>query len=256
MQTTVISYVETPEICIICLDRVSERATAIPCRHDHFHLSCLGTWLQQQQKCPLCKLQINAVCYLSEQCQQQQDVFWIPILNLSSPPEDTSVTPQYHHPNNSHIEYGHNSNAKVDADVSFRRQIYQQKLYSKRVGTNRISHYRNVNPTTFLQDEQLVQRARKWLRRELSVFGFLNPSSTSLSSTNRQATTAEYLLEYTVAILKTIDIRGSSGQAQELLKEHLGRENAKILLHELECWLRSPFEKLEEWDEAVQYTAI
>jgi hypothetical protein len=26
-----------------------------------------------------------------------------------------------------------------------------------------------------------------------------------------------------------------------------------LLLHEVEAWLRSPFERLEEWDRRVQY---
>ena len=39
--------------CVICLDSVSERAVASPCRH-HFDFLCLVTWLQQRASCPLC----------------------------------------------------------------------------------------------------------------------------------------------------------------------------------------------------------
>ena len=41
--------------CVICLDPVSERAIASPCRHKSFDFLCLVSWLQEQPKCPLCK---------------------------------------------------------------------------------------------------------------------------------------------------------------------------------------------------------
>jgi hypothetical protein len=94
-----------------------------------------------------------------------------------------------------------------------------------------------------------------WIRRELQVFDFLNSSSPSTSSTSadRRANNADFLLEYIVAILKSIDLKGSTGQAEELLKDFLGRDNAKLFVHELESWLRSPYEYLKDWDRAVQY---
>jgi hypothetical protein len=56
-----------------------------------------------------------------------------------------------------------------------------------------------------------------------------------------------------VAILKTVDIQGSGGQAEEMLQEFLGRENTRLFLHEMRAWLRSPFVNLEDWDRNVQY---
>jgi hypothetical protein len=56
-----------------------------------------------------------------------------------------------------------------------------------------------------------------------------------------------------VAILKTVDIQGSGGQAEEMLQEFLGRENTRLFLHEMRAWLRSPFTNLEDWDRNVQY---
>ena len=64
---------------------------------------------------------------------------------------------------------------------------------------------------------------------------------------------AEFLLEYMIAILKTVDIKGSGGQAEEMLQEFLGRDNTRLFLHELRAWLRSPFEAIEDWDRSVQY---
>lgn len=63
----------------------------------------------------------------------------------------------------------------------------------------------------------------------------------------------EYLLEYIVAVIRTVDIKGSAGQAEMMLRDFLGREYACLFLHELQSWLRSPFETLREWDAAVQY---
>lgn len=115
----------------------------------------------------------------------------------------------------------------------------------------------------FNRDEELVSRARKWIRRELLVFEFLHPDTPADSSTvtrpgqqrleNRRGNNAEFLLEYIIAILRTVDIKGSAGQAEELLRDFLGRDNASLFLHELQAWLRSPFISLEDWDRNVQY---
>ena len=75
----------------------------------------------------------------------------------------------------------------------------------------------------------------------------------SNSKSLRRARNAEFLLEYIVAILKTVDIKGSGGQAEDMLQEFLGRENARLFLHELGAWLRSPYTSLSDWDRAVQY---
>ena len=56
-----------------------------------------------------------------------------------------------------------------------------------------------------------------------------------------------------MAILKTVDIQGSGGQAEDLIQEFLGRDNTRLFLHELRAWLRSPYISLEDWDRTVQY---
>ena len=61
------------------------------------------------------------------------------------------------------------------------------------------------------------------------------------------------MLEYIIAILKTVDIKGSDGRAEDLVQEFLGRENARLFLHELGAWMRSPYGDLKDWDGAVQY---
>ena len=98
---------------------------------------------------------------------------------------------------------------------------------------------------------ELVSRAKKWIRRELQVFPFLNPDGIGEEGIARRADNAEFLLEYIVAILKSVDIKG--GQAEDMLQEFLGRDNTRLFLHELKAWLRSPYTKLEDWDRHVQY---
>lgn len=148
-----------------------------------------------------------------------------------------------------------------------RRNVYRNQLYSLRVGSNRLSQYTEVTPEHFNRDEALVSRARKWIRRELQVFRFLHPEAEDAPEERRdpvprsgqqrlqqrRANNAEFLLEYVVAILRTVDIKGSAGQAEELLCDFLGRDNARLFLHELLAWLRSPYASLEDWDRHVQY---
>jgi hypothetical protein len=94
-----------------------------------------------------------------------------------------------------------------------------------------------------------------WIRRELRVFSFLNADPTDTPAQAATTTSnAEFLLAYIISILKAMDIKASDGKAEDLLQEFLGRENARLFLHELNAWLRSPFTKLEDWDQQVQYT--
>ena len=133
-----------------------------------------------------------------------------------------------------------------------RREVYQKNLYSSHVGSNRLSKYQNLTPQLIARDEELVPRARKWIRRELKVFQFLN-SDEQARGTAKRASNAEFLLEYIIAILKTVDIKGAGGQAEDMLQEFLGREKTRLFLHELRAWLRSPYKSVEDWDRHVQY---
>ena len=51
-----------------------------------------------------------------------------------------------------------------------------------------------------------------------------------------------------------MNLKGSGGQAEELLKDFIGRDEARLFLHELGAWLRSPYVTLEDWDRNVQYS--
>ncbi|KAI4208708.1 MAG: hypothetical protein LQ348_000029 [Seirophora lacunosa] len=140
-----------------------------------------------------------------------------------------------------------------DGALIRRRHIYARGLYSLHVGTNRLSRFRDLSPRLFSRDAELISRARKWIRRELQVFDFLQVDGAEEEGVTRRANNAEFLIEYIVAILKTVDIKGSGGQAEDMLQEFLGRENTQLFLHEIKAWLRSPYTSLDDWDRHVQY---
>ncbi|KAL8681933.1 MAG: hypothetical protein Q9224_006814, partial [Gallowayella concinna] len=143
-----------------------------------------------------------------------------------------------------------------DAALLRRRQIYTQKSFSLHVGTNRLSRFRDLSPRIFSQDDELICRARTWIRRELQVFQFLGIDGQNEEGISRRTNNAEFLLEYIIAILKTVDIKGSEGQAEDMLQDFLGRDNTQLFLHELKAWLRSPYTSLEDWDRHVQYAVV
>lgn len=54
-------------------------------------------------------------------------------------------------------------------------------------------------------------------------------------------------------MLRKLEIKGADGGMENLVAEVLGRDGAKLLLHEIGAWLESSFDRLEDWDRAVQY---
>ncbi|KAL1958502.1 hypothetical protein VTO42DRAFT_4366 [Malbranchea cinnamomea] len=253
-----VDHGEDANPCVICLEQISDVGIALPCKHASFDFICLASWLGERPVCPLCQAQVTGVKHDVHSPQGPK------IYSLPPPSESSHSTPSFPtpaqrrrrpwprpHPRREHAE---------DDPLARRRHVYRHELYSQRVGTNRLSQYREITPQLFNQDETLVSRARKWIRRELQVFEFLNPDNPTdgdpdldRGATRRRANNAEFLLEYIIAILRTVDIKGSGGQAEELLREFIGRRNARLFLHELQAWLRSPYNSLEDWDRAVQY---
>ena len=255
--------------CVICLDIVSERAVASPCRHSSFDFLCLVSWLQESPTCPLCKAEVEAVEY-GWRSRKDFTVYKVP-LNPSKQAFTPAVVPSSHglrtHTNWRPRRSRPCPSLSSDAALLRRRHIYRHKLYSSHVGTNRLSRFSDLALQSLQQDEELISRARKWIRRELQVFEFLNPDYYTskkeqeqeqeqeevIGTRRRKANNAEFLLEYIVAILKSVELKGSGGQAEEMLQEFLGRDNARLFLHELGAWLRSPYVLLEDWDRHVQY---
>ncbi|KAI8287421.1 putative RING finger protein [Colletotrichum sp. SAR11_57] len=173
------------DCCVICLDQITEGCEAQPCHHRNFDYLCLVTWLEQQAACPLCKTEIKEVRYDFSDDQKQ----WKTFKPAPAP-----------------------AAAKTAGNAAVAQQ--ERRYYSQ----------------MFASDSELVSRARTFLRRELQVFEFLSPDNDARTPEadpvrRRRANNAEFLLEYIVAILKTVDMQGSMGQAEELIQEFLGPQN-------------------------------
>ncbi|CAD0106980.1 unnamed protein product [Aureobasidium uvarum] len=231
------------DTCVICLDAVTERAVAVPCNHLNFDFLCLLSWSQEHPSCPLCKAPLTAIEY-DWRSPTDRKIYTIP--KQEEKPKTSAVVsatsrfrPPRFRPATSHRP----THTSPDVALAFRRRIYADQNYSLHVGTNRTSQYRNFTPATFTTSPALQSRARLFMRRELQVFDFLAENNA------RQG----FLIEYIVAILKTTELKDASGSASTLVAEFLGASPASLFLHELEAWLRSPYERLEDWDRHVQY---
>ncbi|KAE8407201.1 hypothetical protein BDV37DRAFT_28845 [Aspergillus pseudonomiae] len=252
--------------CVICLELISEPAVAVPCRHANYDFLCLLSWLENRRICPLCKSDVSAVEYELDSPEGPK-VHRLEAPSEALPTHTTSISrPNCVHRRarrpRPHVQ--RQIPLSRDDEVSRRQHVYRHQLYSLRVGSNRLSQYQELTPGKFQNDEALISRARTWIRRELQVFDFLHrtdagPGQSSVARPgqarleSRRGSNAEFLLEYIIAILRTVDIKGSAGQAESLLQDFLGRDNARLFLHELQAWLRSPYTSLSDWDRNVQY---
>ncbi|KAK4237563.1 hypothetical protein C8A03DRAFT_44579 [Achaetomium macrosporum] len=277
---------EPGDCCVICLDSISEACTALPCSHAHFDFVCLVSWLQEHPNCPLCKANIYKVRYAGP--QKAEAIYRVPnaARTRNGTGRDERIAGenrQTHLDSASRRRFTSHNGLLRESDrrhprsppseteaIQRRRHIYRHQLYSLHIGSNRISGYRPLpTPAQLSSTPHLLSRARLWIRRELQVFSFLSsdpdysddhhdPIQNDDRSTRvlRRRNNAEFLLEYVVAILKTVDIQGSVGQAEAMLADFLGRENARLFLHELRSWLRSPAASLAAWDREVRYPEL
>jgi hypothetical protein len=243
------SHVE-PEACAICLEAIKERAVATPCNHLSFDFICLVQWLQEHATCPLCKADVKEVQY-DWRSPQHFKTYTVrqhrAEKNIASRPRTPAARRRPDIPWGPRTASSSIVSAE-DPSLTRRRQVYLEHTPSLHVGANRISQYQTFTPASFAASSTLQTRARIFLRRELRVFEFLDRRP---AGANR-----EFLIEYIVAVLKSNDPKGADSHAEELVKEFLGREDARLLLHELDAWLRSPYERLEAWDSHVQYARV
>ncbi|KAL8289730.1 hypothetical protein RB597_001381 [Gaeumannomyces tritici] len=270
------------DCCVICLDVVLDPCEARPCGHRNFDFLCLASWLNHRPSCPLCKAEVAEARYQfrdvgSDPSSPQYTTYTVPRASVDAiRPARPPARPYPHHGPRASGPRPRVSTrprrvppsalavtareTEEDAALERRRRVYRLMLFSLHVGTNRITRYTDLTPRMFESDPELAPRARMWIRRELRVFGFLCAPSAerpagggSSRSVRTLSNNTEFLLEYIVAILRTVDINGSRGQAEEMLQEFLGEAHTRLFLHELRSWLRSPYMTLENWDAHVQY---
>ena len=246
---------DSSDSCTICLQPVTDRAVAVPCDHLSFDFLCLVTWLQERPACPLCNATVVEVQY--EFCSTEDGAEWKtyqvprshPKTNSQSPPQRSRERARPHHPSRRSLDRTNHDlrPPTVDPAVERRRKVYRDRLYSLHVGSNPLSRYRDRISCEFAALPETQARARVFLRRELQAFGFLDTPFAP------RAGNRDFLSEYIVAILRTADLKGADGRAEDMLADYLGRFNTRLLFHELDSWLRSPYLRLESWDRNVQY---
>lgn len=251
------------ESCVICLEPISEKSVASPCHHAYDFL-CLLSWLEVRQSCPLCNTTIEYVDVVDVTSGELNRVSLYPherLLKLirglqhkiEPPrplPSSTTFRAQGYlslrgHDRSLHLPRRRPRTPEPiapDLAILRRRFIYKHQLRSNHIGSNRISRFQNFTPLQFLRDPELQSRARNFIRRELNVFEWIQAENNT-----------EFLLEYVVGILKSVDLKSASGAAEDMLTDFLGRRNARIFLHELHAFLRSPFTNLSNFDSFAQY---
>ncbi|CZT15265.1 uncharacterized protein RCC_12314 [Ramularia collo-cygni] len=219
------------ETCTICLESISERAVATPCNHLTFDFLCLVSWLQERSTCPLCKAEVKEVQY-DWRSANDYKTYHVPKATVPSAPSQAQYA--------RNVRRAHRPSVVIeDQSIERRRHVYRHRLYSLHVGSNCLSGYKDFSPDDYTRSPELQSRTRTFLRRELQVFTFLG---------NR-----DFLIEYIIAVLKKYHVKSADGRAEELLREFLGEANSKLLLHELQMWLRSSLPTLRAWDAKTQY---
>ncbi|KAL7275928.1 hypothetical protein RUND412_001122 [Rhizina undulata] len=220
---------EEQEHCVICLEplSISSQAFAWPCRHV-YDFACLLNWLELRRSCPLC----NAV-----------------VESVQTTDSDTGESIHHHLPHPKPVPpkpslprpyRPHSPPSPPDPSLARRRFVYKHRLRSRHIGCNALSKYKPFTPRSFRASEEQQSRARAWVRRELSIFEW--------TEKNR-----EFLVEYIIAIVKSMDLKGANGAAEDLLAGYLGRVFAGVFCHELYEFLKSPCASVGEWDRRVQY---
>ncbi|PSN62873.1 hypothetical protein BS50DRAFT_501516 [Corynespora cassiicola Philippines] len=248
---------DSEDTCVICLSPVTERAITVPCNHWTFDFICLVSWLQERSACPLCKTDVTAVQY-----------DWVSPSDFktyhvrSTIPSSSSSSTSRSYGRHSRLALPRRpprprSPPRRDIALMHRRYVYRYKLYSFHVGSNRHSQYQEVTPRDIASSPHLQYKAKAWIRRELRVFGFLHsdPAGGPVTGVTTSGN-LEVLLSYILAIVKKVDLKASNGHAENLIAESLGRENARLFLHELNAFMRSPYTRPEEWDRNVEYTHL
>jgi hypothetical protein len=128
-----------------------------------------------------------------------------------------------------------------------RARFYRQGRYALHVGASSArgpSSYRTtLTVQDFRTDETLARRASAFIRRELIVLDYL----TRVNRAHDQQRPGHIL-----GVLRTVDMQSANGAAERILDGVCGGYAAHFL-HELRAFLRSPYMRVEEWDEMVRY---
>lgn len=268
--------------CVVCQDDVTDPSETTPCLHRQGCWECILQVMHTFGRCAYCRQPMHSLVRLSTRetvyNQGSHPTKYEPPIydddDVYGSEQEERPRPRRPRRRNPRVRDDEDGSSRaLRRAVARRRSVYTHARFSQHIGSNRHSGYREITPALVLREPALVSRARMWLRRELLVFSFLHPDTAKhrpspppapseqpgrgrrrgRMAARLRSQNAEFLLEYVVAILKTVDLMGSAGQAENMVAEYLGRDTARLFLHELRAWLRSPYTSLDEWDRAVQY---
>ncbi|KAJ7226741.1 hypothetical protein GGX14DRAFT_417237, partial [Mycena pura] len=245
--------VEDEDRCSICLQEIVDRTVIPLCAHE-FCFDCLIVWTDQSRRCPLCSQTIGDFLMHKIRSRYDYQKHYLAPLTTSPVPLQRLPLRQIrairHRPRER--AWGRRASENDEADrlersVAKRRWIYQHNLYAKHVASNSYTRYRPFpTPAQFAASPDLISRTTMFLRRELQVWVNLD---------------VEFLTNFTISIMKAIDIRSES--AVKLLAEFLDLDapyvegwrhvNAEHFAHEVYSYVRSPYKDLFVYDTVVQY---
>ena len=122
-----------------------------------------------------------------------------------------------------------------DGALTRRKQVYLKGWKAKPPPVSSLSKFKDTKPKNFSQDPHQLSKLVPWITRELqAILGIQD---------------VELILEYIVALLKTIDLK--TNQGKECLQEYLGI-HTELFIHELFCFAKS-FLNMEAYDQVVEY---
>ncbi|BFZ59306.1 hypothetical protein YB2330_000312 [Saitoella coloradoensis] len=279
-----------PDDCTICLQPINLTTQALVshCYHT-FDLTCLQQWLQISRRCPLCNGNVSYILHaITEEGSYEKIVLpsladekGQPGLGLEARAWIRDRFAQGRNRMRSRRGMERRVNEQVmstsplsPSAIARRRFVYTNHLRSAHIASNAHTRFRpdaDITTEKFRGSNEMQNRARVFLRREVLAFGFWRTRTSAGAGAGAGAEDGEgdaryreFLVEYIISVLKNVGILTPA--ARRLIGEFLdaGSEdtesvdantNTSILLHELRTWLRSPFQGLEGWDRSplIQY---
>lgn len=258
---------EHDDKCLICHSKIEDPCHVAPCGHRLGCHSCVCTGLNTLQKCWLCRQSVVAVVQESTG----------KMLTVPTTQSDVSFNLARRRLDSTNVTMRPRTLTATEGQILRRMYIYHHRLFSRHVGANARSGYREITPHVFRNDPELRSRAKAFLRRELRVFAYIGTSNGMSRFVSQDGNLSqspftgddpvsvrevEANVRYFICILKTVDLKGSSGKAESVVRQQLRTplrqmEDAttvvNLFIHELRAFLMSPYARLKDWDASVQY---
>ncbi|ORY84384.1 hypothetical protein BCR37DRAFT_378410 [Protomyces lactucae-debilis] len=218
------------ETCSICLEPVTSLALCQPCNHG-FDTDCILRWTEQGATCPLCKTPIEHVSYRRHGTIHRQ---------VPAPKRRKEQCMRFSRQRREMVHEREQDpralflERQAEVALQRRRYVYAHQLSALYVGANPATRFKSFGAAEYKRSASLQRKAGLFLRRELQCFPYLQDD---------WAFIRDYIMN---GVLPQLDIQ--SAGASKLVGDLMGRADGDRLLHELHCFLRSPFDALPAYD--------